>query len=327
MNNTPSELIMGFLKGSLQTDEKDRFYDWVNASAENKEIYFEAKAIYDASLHTHKTADVDLSWQRFIKKKQAYSSPTQTYSIWRNIRAYAAVAILAIAATSVFFMIQETEVAHPVAEYIGGDGLEADKIVLADGTQISLGARTTFSYAEDYGNKNRTVYLEGEAYFDVAKEKNKPFIVKTASQTIEVLGTKFNVTAYASDSVATTTLLEGSVRLMSDDIEKGTVLTPNQQYIYNKNSNTATIAEVDASLYTRWISGYYHFPDERLDIILERLGHIYGFEFEIRSSTLKQKKFTGTFYRGQSIADILEIVNLSIPIKYQINKQHVIINQ
>jgi len=92
--------------------------------------------------------------------------------------------------------------------YVGGDGLEADVVVLPDGTRVSLGTRTSFSYDSRYGKSERIVQLEGEAYFEVAKDKDKPFIVKTKEQSIEALGTKFNVSAYPTDSLLTTTLLE-----------------------------------------------------------------------------------------------------------------------
>ena len=142
-------------------------------------------------------------------------------------------------------------------------------------------SQTNFRYDPQYGKEKRVVYLEGEAFFNVAKQKDKPFIVVVNGQEIEALGTKFNVDAYPSDSVVTTTLLEGSIRLVSEKVNTSTVLTPNQQYIYHKNKGSYKVAQVDAALYTSWISGYYYFHEENLEGILARLGNIYGVSFRI----------------------------------------------
>lgn len=227
-----------------------------------------------------------------------------------------------------FFYIQnDGQQQLMIAQYIGGDGLEADKIILPDGTLVNIGSRTKFYYAPDYGKKQRIVYLEGEASFDVAKQKSRPFIVKISGQEVEALGTKFNIMAYPNDSVIATTLLEGSVRLTAENMSKPIILTPNQQFVYNKKARVAKIYQVDASLYISWVDGYYYFPDQKLGVILDRLSHLYGITFDIQSPKLQNEKFTGTFYRGQTVKDILEIIKLSIPIKYQIDEQRVTISE
>ena len=296
-----SDLIIGFLKGSLNEKEINQFYDWVNETPENKQIFFEAKMVYDACLSKGSNIDMDKSWQRLLEKKQK-QAPRKIYTLFQKVQAYAAVAVIAVAFTSVLFWWLGDASSVPVARYVGGDGIVADKVVLPDGTEISMGSQTNFRYDPQYGKEKRVVYLEGEAFFNVAKQKDKPFIVVVNGQEIEALGTKFNVDAYPSDSVVTTTLLEGSIRLVSEKVNTSTVLTPNQQYIYHKNKGSYKVAQVDAALYTSWISGYYYFHEENLEGILARLGNIYGVSFRIQSDKLKERRFTGTFYRGQNIA-------------------------
>ncbi|MFS2532923.1 FecR family protein [Bacteroides ovatus] len=325
MESMTSDLIIGFLKGSLNEKEINQFYDWVNETPENKQIFFEAKMVYDACLSKGSNIDMDKSWQRLLEKKQK-QAPRKIYTLFRKVQAYAAVAVIAVAFTSVLFWLLGDASSVPVARYVGGDGIVADKVVLPDGTEISMGSQTNFRYDPQYGKEKRVVYLEGEAFFNVAKQKDKPFIVVVNGQEIEALGTKFNVDAYPSDSVVTTTLLEGSIRLVSERVSASTVLTPNQQYIYHKNKGSYKVAQVDAALYTSWISGYYYFHEENLEGILARLGNIYGVSFRIQSDKLKERRFTGTFYRGQNIKDILDIINISIPIRYSINNRQVTIN-
>ena len=103
-------------------------------------------------------------------------------------------------------------------------------ITLADGTNVWLNARTTIQYPITFNEKERLVKLDGEAYFDVTKDKNKPFIVQTNNYNVEVLGTKFDVDSYSETEIFETTLMEGSVRISSlTDANESLMLTPNNK--------------------------------------------------------------------------------------------------
>lgn len=315
-------MIIKYLQGQLDEQGINDFYAWVNENAENKKVFFETKAIYDACYSNKMHDDIDKSWGRLLKKKNNRQKKIK----WLQFGNYAAVSFITVCLTSLFLTLNKEE-DKIATRYTGGDGLNADIVELPDGTQVCLGSKTVFYYENDYGKRQRTVYLEGEAYFEVAKQKDKPFIVKTKEQDIEALGTKFNVTAYASDSLLTTTLLEGVVRLTTDNISHQTVLRPNQQFIYNRNTHLTDIKKVDAKQFTAWTTGYYYFPEQSLEAILYRLSHVYGVQFTVESEALNKRTFTGTFYRGQSIKDIMEIVNLSIPIKYKIDDHHITVSE
>ena len=323
MDEHISKLIIGYLQKTNSQEETDAFYVWLSEKDDNKKLFFEIKAIYDACI-ANKDSHIDIirSWEKLKDKRNV--ALKQKHIKIRRFANYAAVAIIAILLTSLFsyFGKQSGNIA---STYIGGDGLEADVVVLPDGTKISLGSKTTFHYDPDFGNSKRVVYLSGEAYFEVAQQKKKPFIVKTNGQEITVLGTKFNVMSYPSDSLLTTTLVEGSIQLKTDNGQ--VILKPNQQFTYNRKTQRHTLETVDALQYTSWTNGYYYFHDQRLENILHRLSHIYGIEFTINSSKLKNVVFRGTFYRGQSINDIMNIINISIPIKYKIEDNKVFISE
>lgn len=325
MENEHSDLIIGYLQGRLQGRSLDDFYVWVNENAENKRLFFETKALYEASLPFHKASEIHDSWLRLLDKRK--SRQRKRFSLLIRISTYAAVAMFATAITSIAFVFSSREYGTQITSYVGGNGIEADVIVLPDGTRASLGTQTSFSYDSRYGKSERVVQLEGEAYFEVTKEKNKPFIVKTKEQSIEALGTKFNVSAYPTDSLLTTTLLEGSVLLTTQNLLHPTILKPNEQFIYNKKTQLTILQQVDANQFVSWTTGYYFFPEQSLEAILYRLSHVYGVQFTIESETLSRRTFTGTFYRGQSIKDIMEIIHLSIPIRYKIDDHHVTISE
>lgn len=324
MEDGRSELVIKYLQGQLDTQDINDFYTWVNENVENKKVFFEIKAVYDACYTNRMQNDMEGSWDRLLKKRKVFYPRKK--SRWLQLGNYAAVSFITVCLTSLFLTFNKDE-DKIATRYIGGDGLDADVVELPDGTQVCLGSKTVFHYENDYGRKERTVYLEGEAYFEVAKDKDKPFIVKTKEQNIEALGTKFNVTAYASDSLLTTTLLEGAIRLKTENILHQTILKPNQQFIYNRNTHAGDVRNVDAKQFTSWTTGYYYFPEQSLEAILYRLSHVYGVQFTVTSEALNKRTFTGTFYRGQSIKDIMEIVNLSIPIKYKIDDRHITVSE
>lgn len=322
MENKNSDLIIGYLQGHLSAVEKELFYTWVEESPSNKKIYFEVKAIYDASSALGKNTDMHASWERLLKKKVI----THRLVFWKKLSGYAAVFLGAVVISSLYFLLFPEADANLSTVYKGGDGLKADVVVLSDGTQVSLGARTTFYCDNSFGKSTRTVYLEGEAFFKVAKQKDKPFIVKANGQDITALGTKFNVMAYPSDSMLITTLLDGSVEIATVNMKKHTILKPNEQLVYNRRTGTTELYKANANQISSWIDGYYYFPEQKLETILSRLNHVYGVEFRILSNNLSNSLFTGTFYRGQSIKDIMEIIHLSIPIQYTIDERKISIS-
>ncbi len=318
-----SNLIIKYLENTLSKDEADLFFDWINDDASNKKMFFQIKAIHDSAASKGIPINIEESWQRLLKKRNRQHNYKR---FWKQALSYAAVAALAIGITSFVFMLIPDRNEIVASRYVGGDGIEADIVVLPDGTRVSLGSKTTFYYEPNYGKEKRNVYLEGEAYFEVEHQKKTPFIVNINGMKIKALGTSFNVMAYPKDSVFTTTLKEGKVSLTEEYTTKQTILTPNQQLVYNRNTGETNVYEVNADHYTSWTTGYYHFSEESLNSILKRLSYVYGITFDIKSEKLNNAIFTGTFYRGQEVEDLMEIINISLPIAYKIEEDnHVII--
>ena len=239
----------------------------------------------------------------------------------RTFAAAAAVVLLCLSVWTAYLYMQ------PATIQTVSTLAETRTVHLPDGTSVTLNHYSSLSYPERFKSDNREVELSGEAYFEVAKDKDKPFIVKTKEQSIEALGTKFNVSAYPTDSLLTTTLLEGSVLLTTQNLLHPMVLKPNEQFVYNKRTRSALLQQVDANRFVSWTTGYYYFPEQSLEAILYRLSHVYGVQFTVKSEALKRRTFTGTFYRGQSIKDIMEIIHLSIPVRYKIDDHHVTISE
>lgn len=312
MNETPYELFEQYLQDTLSTEAERTFYQWVNASDQNKQLFFEYKLLKDAGIKS-KEIDIEASWERLlIKKRNALAGRSPNYPF---LKYAAAVALLILGTLSYLLFFSEPD-NTPSSVYVTGDTTKADQLLLPDGTSVMLGPNSTFSLSADFNKEQRVVHLEGEALFDVSQNQKKPFTVRTNLQDIQVLGTKFNVQAYPNDAYYTTTLLEGAISMATKGIREKMVLKANEQLIYDLKTNSQTVQTVDSKRFASWTEGYYYFEDKTLSEILGRLAHIYGFSFNLKNQALDKKKFTGTFRKEQSITDILDIINISIPIKY-----------
>ncbi|WP_163711362.1 FecR family protein [Mangrovibacterium lignilyticum] len=159
------------------------------------------------------------------------------------------------------------------------------QIVLADGTHVWLNAGSRLAFPSQFNGKQREIYLEGEAYFEVAHNTQQPFIVNTDVIAVKVLGTKFNLSAYASEPVAETTLLEGKVA-MADLTRKQlfnreTILAPNQKGTFNKEQREISVKdEPDADLAIAWIEGWLEFHQQPLSSVIAKLERYYNVQFK-----------------------------------------------
>lgn len=179
---------------------------------------------------------------------------------------------------------------------------------LADGTQVWLNAASRLRFFTANDGAERRVWLEGEAYFEVAHDARRPFIVESGGQSIRVLGTRFNINSYEGDQAIYTTLVEGSVAITPLAGGGQVTLQPGQQAMYSHRNNDAIdIAEVDTSQATAWMSGTFIFAHASITEIMESLARWYDFEFEV-SPLLDGLRFSGQFPRCEDLDKILTII-------------------
>lgn len=152
------------------------------------------------------------------------------------------------------------------------------RITLADGTKVWLNAASSLSYPNKFSDNERRVVLQGEAYFEVAHNAKKPFIVSTRDQEIKVLGTTFNVNAYQNEGMTVTTLINGRVKLNSPNSSKAAYLKPGEQSILNQNA--FRIMPVDVTFYTAWKDGEFIFKATPLSTVLRQIERWYNLEID-----------------------------------------------
>ena len=203
-------------------------------------------------------------------------------------------------------------------------------IILSDGSHVVLNSGTYLKYPVKYiKDKNREVFLTGEAFFEVTKNKNQPFIVNTNGLNIKVLGTRFNVSAYPEDSSTNTVLVEGSVGLHHkdfNDIEKSTLLTPGHLASLNKTDKKILVKNTETAIYTAWINGTVIFRHLPFKNITKKLERYYNVNITNNNSELDEELFTASF-DNQTLDQVLKTFKDNYGIDYTITNNKIIINR
>ncbi|MEN5087080.1 FecR domain-containing protein [Sphingobacterium faecium] len=178
-------------------------------------------------------------------------------------------------------------------------------VILPDGTRVKLNASTTLRYPTVFAADKREVRVDGEAYFEVAKRKNQPFIVETANQQVSVLGTHFNVNTYGNKSEMKTTLQEGKVQVKELTSGKHIILLPGYQSLVNKGKLISRAVDVNQEM--AWIHGRFNFDGKSLYEVMDELSRWYNVDVEYRGEIPDVEFFGGT-YRTSKLSTILKIL-------------------
>jgi hypothetical protein len=205
------------------------------------------------------------------------------------------------------------------------------KLILEDGTTVWLNAGSRFAFPQKFTGNKREVMLDGEAYFEVAKNVQKPFIISTDDLKIEVLGTKFNVSAYRSDILSETVLLEGSVKIWDNGklFKDKILMVPNQKATYSKSGKEIVLEpEMEPELSVAWVEGWYQFKNENLEKVFLKLEKYYNVRFiydqKIISGLLP---VSGKLDLKDSLDEVMAVLSKVAKFKYQISGNRVIINK
>ena len=196
--------------------------------------------------------------------------------------------------------------------------------ILPDGTEVFLNAGSEIRYSVE-GERFRTAHLSGEAWFNVAPDKKRPFVVNTSWYNIKAIGTKFNVKAYESDKEVITTLEEGKIILMpvSDfRFENNIALKPGEQAVFEKNSQRLALKNVNAKWFTSWKDNKLIFMNMNLKDLIVLLERKYGVDIVVKNPDILFYHCDGTF-KNETIIEVLEIIKKTLPINYEIVGQQI----
>jgi transmembrane sensor len=217
----------------------------------------------------------------------------------------------------------------------GADSVEASKlntlstpnggeyrVTLSDGSIVTLNAGSKLSFPTDFRGSERRVYVEGEAFFKVAKNPLKPFIVSVAGNEIKVLGTQFNVSSYPEDEGTLTTLLEGSIRFANANRDE-LVLKPNQQVIARHGK--LDLQQVSAEDFNAWTKEEFLFNDVPLSIVMQKLARWYNVEVDVKS--IPQKNLYLKISRKADIDAVLNAISTATAYRFSISANKIVLKE
>lgn len=298
------ELLYKYFKGTTSIEEEKQILDWVEAADENREAFLKERMLFDISL--------------FSEKQETKKKATRLIPIFRwTVRIAAAI----IVAVSGYFM---------TIDYLYNKGAQLQtitvpagqraQIILADGTRVWLNSKSTLTYASNFGRKDRNVNLDGEAYFEVTKNKNIPFYVNTEMNKVRVVGTSFNVCAYNGSKEFETTLVEGIVDIYPSCNDQAITRLQKNEFFANYDGHLKKTV-LPSYEYLRWKEGLYCFDDVPFSGILDKLEKYYNVKITVTSpKLLNHEGLTGKFREQDGIEHILRAISKDHPFRFTINE-------
>jgi len=197
------------------------------------------------------------------------------------------------------------------------------ELTLEDGTIVKLDAASSIRYPVSFKGNERRVEITGQVYFEVAHDKQRPFIVGSKNQTIEVLGTHFNVNAYGDNAAITTTLLQGSVKINYGS--KSALLKPGEQAIA-KNGNSISVEKADAEEAIAWKNGYFRFKEENIQDVMQKISRWYNISV-VYNGAISDEQYSGVISRYKNISQVLKMLAYSGSVHFKVDGRRVSVSK
>ncbi len=358
VNDRFIELLTKKLSDEISSEEYDEFKSLLAQDAECKRQYSSFKS-YWVQDEEH-WANTDFLFQK-IKGRITDSEQEETnivnterrkiFTFWRSIAAIL-IAGVCLFAYSYFTVFKTANASTASLELMHTPSRTKSKIVLSDGTVVTLNSETALKYPATFTGDTREVYLNGEAFFEVTKDHKHPFIVHTKKMSVRVLGTAFNVKSYANDASSETTLIRGAIEVtLADRPSDKIILKPSEKLILKNNniaeerSNHKDLAavkpEIESTKYaltnlthfksndstiveTSWVGNRLVFKDENFIELANQMERWYGVKIKFKNDELKEYHFTGIFER-ESVLQALSALQMIEPFHYKIKNESVYI--
>lgn len=329
-----NEIIIRYLDGSAKLKEKILLLQWLKQSNDNRNDFTATRDLWlSCNVAAGNELEVDVALEKLknrILQEQArmekeLHAKRKTISVILRWTQIAAVLLLLL---GIGYGIgswrgrsgQEVIIQNQLITAKGSKG----RFTLPDGSVVWLNSETKLTYPNPFTGKKRLVTLEGEGYFEVAKDAKKPFVVQAGEVDIEVLGTSFNVDSYSSDEFVQTALLNGSVKITGKAIKNPIYLKPNELFKYRKSDQVSSVEEAKVGWYADWIKDRLVFDNDYLSDILISMEGRYNMDIECPKQFAASTRLSFTI-RQESIEEVMKAISLITPIKYEIRENKVYI--
>lgn len=303
--------IARILSGEASSEDILALSDWLNEDPEHRLEFQLLQDYWEARVDL--TGEPDPVSVEYMLDKIRKQDTLKRGKRWVWTFASSAAAII-IGVVSLFFLVDHSSVTPPqYYTYLGGES--KSKITLEDGTKVILNKHSKLSYSSQFGEDRRVVRLDGEAFFEVTHDKNRPFEVELGESRIVVLGTTFDVKASSESDFIVATLLEGSIRFESP--KQQVMISPDQQLKFNKKGSGITVEEVDAQYETSWKDNLIQYKSVRLKDLVKELEFRYQARIKLPKQTrIAMQQVSGSFTEEQKIEEILDIIVRSLHLQW-----------
>ncbi|MEK6481311.1 FecR domain-containing protein [Catalinimonas sp. 4WD22] len=324
-------LLIKYFQGKCNPEEIVLLKKWIH-SEEGEHMLEEFIEAQWGLPDDHTTEESNLLFEK-IQQNLSKETPVwnKRFIPYSHIGKYAASLIFIILSTLFLFHYLNREEPQPrEVSMLTKETQKGQKrtLNLTDGTRIVLNAESKLIFPERFSDTLRVVYISGEAFFEVAEDKNRPFIVQTSSIHIQVVGTSFNLNAYEEDSLTQVALVQGKVNVQSTQQYYGKLameLTPGEMASYHKSGRNFTKDTFDIMAMSGWKDGILYFKDADYDKIIRTLERWYGVEFTYNGNGKPIWRYNGEF-EDKSLEYVLESISYACKFSYTLKDTQVFIN-
>ncbi|MDD4514467.1 FecR family protein [Massilibacteroides sp.] len=325
LNEKYHQLALAYFNGTISLQEEGMLFDFISSDDAHLTLFRQWEKEWIAS--SDKNLSVQKDWKQLqqrmvIRDSFLADKKKSVFTLRKIIAAVAAVLLIAVSSIGSFLLYQSNQ-KQPYYTLMTAPG-EKSRIVLTDGSTVWLNAGSTLRYSAGFGNNNREVELEGEAYFEVNKlQDQSPFLVKTSHYDVLVKGTKFNINSYEEDPTSSVTLIEGSIDVIAQN--KTVNLRPGELLSLNKASGQFLRHAVQAYQYKSWIDGRIEYDEITLSELAIRLSRKYDVNIYLDEALEKDEKFKVSLRNEETIGQFLQALSQVIEIRFERNDRDIYI--
>ena len=315
MKKQLSDILQEWMFGKLTSDEFETMRREVNSRSDN-ELHFLFRPLWDDPRSAEPMSTEARSRVLSHLQQTARAGTTRK---WGRIAAIILLPLL-IGWGGGYLLQPDIPYAQSYLTVKAAPG-QKSQVTLPDGSVVWLNSESSLSYPADFGKKSRNVKLEGEGCFEVVKDEERKFVVEASQLHVCVFGTKFNISAHASNEIVSVTLLEGSVSIEDLSEKQLALLKPDQTLYYNKKNNQFSVEDVNASLSALWTENKCRFENATAEEVFKKMAYWYGLRIQVANMNTQYRY--GFTIKHETVREILELLSELTPLEYMINGEEV----
>lgn len=325
---TPTDNILKkYLTNECSKEELFEIASWISDSDDNARQLFRMEQVYHLGKFDQyeDPQRVALAEKRLFKKLEAEKRKENKPPFFKKFIKYAAVVAIILLGSGISYWYLQGNKQKEILVSVANNG-NIKEITLPDGSKVWLNNSATLRYPQQFTEKQRNVYLDGEAYFEVTKDQLKPFIVESSAMQVRVLGTKFNFKCDKSCAIAEASLIEGEIEVKGNRDEGMIILAPGQRAELNTINKRLTVKQVNTKMDAVWHDDFIPFEKADIFMIAKTLERFYHARIILSPDIQSDKTYSGVLKRKATIESVLRSLQNSIPISYKVVGNNIFIS-